>query len=72
MYKNHLNYFTEKQVRNSQKDVSGPGPPKIQKVTKQSKKGQNGAKSNEMETKSNKMETKGAKRPLLYDNINKK
>ena len=54
-------------------------PPKIQKVTKRSKKWRNGAKSNETETKSDETETKSdeteqkvAKRTLLYGNINKK
>ena len=35
-----------------------PGPPKIQKVAKRSKKWRNGAKSNETETKSSETETK--------------
>ena len=48
-----------------------PGPPKIQKVTKRSKKWRNGAKSNETETKSDETEQKVAKRTLLYGNINK-
>ena len=55
------------------------GPPKIQKVTKRSKKWRNGAKSNETETKSDETETKSdeteqkvAKRTLLYGNMNKK
>ena len=46
-------------------------PPKIQKVTKRSKKWRNGAKSNETETKSDETEQKVAKRILLYGNMNK-
>ena len=59
--------------------IKKDSPPKIQKVTKRSKKWRNGAKSNKTETKSSETETKRdeteqkvAKQTLLYGNMSKK